>query len=272
MIDPREDQAAGLRRLFRRSPPTVVALYATGRNRAATAVQAAYRIAGQAERVLILDEAAGPQALAGLLDLPVGTDLLSVLGGQVDPVDLLQALPGLVGRVPVSAAALALPLLDEERRVCLVNALHALHRRAGFVLIHSSAESAVDPSPFVFAAPRRLVVAEASRSGATGAYQVIKQLAAAGAGSLHVAVSRAASRAEASAFFSSLDALVRAHVGVPLAWLGEVERDDLARGLGADAAKSSPREPEAAFLRRLAALSGRGLASGSRQQGGAGAA
>jgi len=257
MIDPGEDQAAGLRRLFRRAPPCVVALYATGRHRAHIAVQTAHRIAGQARRVLVLDEAPGADALAQVLQVPAGVDLLSVLGGRIDPAALLQPVPGLLGRVPVSAAALALPLLDDERRECLVGALRSLQRHAGFVLIHAASAAADDPSPFVFAAPRRLVVAEASRSGATEAYRVIKQLAAAGAGSLHVAVSRARSRTEASAFFASLEELVGSHVGVPLAWLGEVERDDLAGGLAGGSAEASPRHAEAAFLRRLSAL-GRG--------------
>lgn len=267
MIDPSEDQAAGLRRLFRRSPPTVVALYATGRNRAGVAVQTAYRLAGKAERVLLLDEAPGESALSAVLDLPPGADLLSVLGGRCDALELVQPIPGLIGRVPVCAAALALPLLDDERRHALVAALRSLHRHAAFVVIHSSCDSADDPSPFIFAAPRRLVVAEASRSGATAAYQVVKRLAAAGAGSLHVAVSRARSRAEATAFFSSLDALVRSHVGVPLAWLGEVERDDIASGLMCDVSESSPREPEAAFLRRLAALGDKRISLQLRKDG-----
>lgn len=256
MIDSHEDQAAGLRRLFRRAPPTVVALYAAGRGRDTMAVRAAYRLAARAERVLILDEARGRQSLAGALGLEPGGDLLSVLGGQVGTADLVQPVPGLIGRVPVSAAALALPLLDEERRMRLIDALRALHRRAGIVVVHASAEEAADPSPFVFAAPRRLLVAETSRSGALEAYAVIKGLAAAGAGSLHVAVSGARTRDEAQAFFDSLEGLVRHHVGVPLAWLGEIERDDLAAGLSAEPAGSAPRESEAAFLRRLAALGG----------------
>lgn len=257
MIDSSEDQAAGLRRLFRRSPPSVVAMYVTGHSRAGVAVQTAYRIAGQSERVLLLDEAAGESALSHILDLPDGPDLLSVLGGQVRAVDLVQTVPGLIGRVPIRAAALALPLLDEERRTHLINTLRSLYRYAAFVLIHSSGDAAEDPSPFIFAAPRRLVIAQASRSGATEAYQVIKRLAAAGAGSIHVAVARARNREDATAFFAGLDKLVQHHVGIPLAWLGEVERDDLARGLRCEAAESSPRESESAFLRRLAAL-GRG--------------
>ncbi len=258
MLDGREDQAAGLRRLFRRAPPVVVALYATGRYRVHHAVRAAHRIAGQADRVLILDEAGGDDGLGSVLGLAPGPDLLQMLDGRLTLAELLQPIPGLMGRVPAAAAALALPLLDNARRACLVEALKVLHRHAGFVLVHAAPDSAADPSPFVHAAPRRLLVAEASAPGATDAYQVIKQLAAAGAGSLHVAVSRARNREEAAAFFASLDALVRRHVGVPLTWLGEVERDDLANGLVRTPPVGGGGEPEAAFLRQLAKLDGSG--------------
>ncbi len=252
MIDPHDDQAAGLRRLFRRAPPVVVAMFATGQHRSATAIEACYRIAGSDGRLLLLDECAGDASLAGVLGQPEGTDLLGVLG-DTDLRELILPMPGLIGRVPVAAAAMALPLLDDGRRAQLVEALSFMHRRAGCVVVNADAEKTDAPSPFVFAAPRRLVVAEASRSGATEAYAAIKGLAASGAGSLHVAVARARDRQDAKAFFATLERLVRAHVGVPLAWVGEVERDDIAAGLGRDAV-SSPREPQAAFLRRLASL------------------
>ncbi|AYH45117.1 flagellar FleN [Azoarcus sp. DN11] len=269
MVAPREDQAAGLRRLFRRTPPTVVALYGTGRRRAQVALQAAHRIAGRSERVLLLDEVRDEGSLAAALGLPAGGDLLSVLGGRSPVRELVQPVPGLLGCVPVAACALALPLLDDARRECLLAALRTLQRPASFILIHAACEGAADPSPFTLAAPRRLVVAEASRSGATDAYQVIKRLAAAGAGSLHVAVCGARGRADAAAFFASLSELVRRHVGVPLAWLGEVERDELAAGLGRSAAEASPRDAEAAFLRRLAAFGDvRAEAGAARRRGG----
>lgn len=252
MIDPHEDQAAGLRRLFRRAPPAVAALYATGRNPAHLALKAAHRIAGVRERVLLLDEAQGDAALGEALGLPEVGDLLGVLGGRLSLRELVQPVPGLLGRVPVGAAALALPLLDDERRMRLVDAVRALVRKASFVLVHASCEGAEDPSPFIFAAPRRLVVAEASRRGATDAYQTIKQLAAAGAGSMHVAVAGARGREDAKAFFASLNALVARHVGVPLAWIGELERDDLAAGLSGAFREASPADTEAAFLRGLA--------------------
>lgn len=256
MLDAREDQAAGLRRLFRRAPPQVVALYGGGRGRTHNAALAAHRIAGQAERVLVLDEAEGDGTLAAALGVGEGPDLLQLLDGRSTLARIVQPVPGLVGRVPVAAAALALPLLDGARRACLVEALRILHRHAGFVLVHASADSAAEPSPFVLAAPRRLVVAEASASGATDAYRTIKSLAAAGAGSVHVAVCRARGRSDAAAFFRSLEGLVRRHVGVPLVWLGELERDDVAAGLR-QPLELSPADAGAAFLRHLGGLAAR---------------
>ena len=92
------------------------------------------------------------------------------------------------------------------------------------------------------------------------AYQTIKGLAAAGAGSVHVAVCRARGRKDAAAFFDSLHTLVRRHVGVPLAWLGELERDDIAAGLR-EPLQTAARDAGAAFLRRVAGM-GRALDAG----------
>jgi flagellar biosynthesis protein FlhG len=67
---------------------------------------------------------------------------------------------------------------------------------------------------------------------------------------VHVAVCRAHGRSDAVAFFRSLEVLVRRHVGVPLAWVGELERDDIAGGLQ-QPLQTSAREAGAAFLRRV---------------------
>ncbi|MCL2590811.1 MAG: flagellar FleN [Betaproteobacteria bacterium] len=254
MIDGREDQAAGLRRLFRHTPPTVVAFYATGRHRARHAVLTAHRIAGQHQKVLLLDEAVGDEALSGVLGLGSGPDLLQMLDGRLTLSDLLQPVVGLFGRIPAAAAALALPLLDKARRACLLEALRVLHHYAEVVLIHAAHDSAKDPSPFVQAAPQRLLVAEASASGASESYCVIKQLASAGAGSMHVAVAQAHDSADARNFFISLQTLVRHHVGVPLLWLGEVERDDLAAGLARTLAPPLAHGASMVFLQRLAGV------------------
>lgn len=251
MIDSREDQAAGLRRLFRGAPPHVSVLYATGRHRASTALDTARRLAGRRSRLLLLDEAGKEAGLHHLLEDAPGVDLLSVLGEGTQLRDLLQPVPGLLGRISIEAAALALPLLDDERRAQLVAALRGIFRPTSAVLIHSSLENAADPSPFVYAAPRHLIVAEASHSGATETFQLITHLAQAGVSSLHVTVARARDAREAQAFFASLNSIVRARIGVPLAWLGRMEHDNLIAGLVRNAASVSQRGAETAFLHRL---------------------
>lgn len=248
MLD-REDQAAGLRRLFRQSPPAVAAVYGSGHQAEGSVLRLAQRLAGVSQAVLLLDE--GREGEAG-----ESLDLLHALDGRVSLSALRRSLGGGVCRVSVAAAAATFSLLDAERRQRLLALLEELHRRAGFVVVRAA--SARRPSPFAWAAPRRVLVAEASGRGATEAYALVKDLAAAGAGNLQVAVAGARGREEAGRFFTSLESLVRRHVGLPLAWLGEMERDDLAASLALPVPSASPREAEWAFLRRLHAWGGEG--------------
>lgn len=253
MIDMYEDQAAGMRRLFRQAPPSVLALYATGHKRRLLALEAATRLAGKSQKVLVLDEA-GPDACLGQeANSQDALDLLHTLDTRYAPSSVVHSIRPRVLRLRTSAAAMALPLLDEARRGRLLEALQVVTRTVGFVLIHSDLHQAGIPSPFVYAAPRRLMVAEATGRGATEAYNAIKQLAGAGAGSLHVLVARARSRGDAWAFFKTLDDLVQRHIGVPLVWLGELERDAIEEGLTQPMNLHPQGELEEAFMRKLAA-------------------
>lgn len=252
-----EDQAAGLRRLFRRAPPAVVALHGTGHHGPQSTLKLAHGLGGGALRVLLLDELGDGGEPLGELPRP---DLLHALDGRVLPADLCQALAPGVDRVAVATTAMALPLLDDTRRARLVRVLESLHRHVGFVLVRSG--HGARPSALVEAAPRQLVLAEASGRGATEAYGAIKRLAAMGASSVMVAVARARSREDAARFFESLEELSRRHVGIPLAWLGELERDDLAEALAMASQGCGPREAGRAFLRRLACLGARPALAG----------
>lgn len=255
MIDRRNDQAAGLRRLFRKSPPLVMVLYASGRQRHQHVLQAARRFSVAAERVLIIDEAQGDASLGRLSGLEEGPDLLQVLDGRTLLAEVLQPLDGLFGRIPAAAAALALPLLDDARRACLLEALRIFHRHVDLVLIHAESSTLAQCSPFVAATARRILLAEASASGASEAYRTVKALSAAGTGSVPVAVGGARGRADARAFYASLNTLVQRHVGVPLAFLGELEHDDLGASLSRlEAAMAAPGH---AFLRTPGIESGR---------------
>lgn len=253
MIDGREDQASGLRRLFRRAPPTVLALFASGRDPLALARRALGELARGAGRTAVLDEGRGSAALGPALNLPDGGDLLHLIDGRTGIDALLgHASPDLC-HLAVSGAALALPLLDDDQRDRIIAGLHRLQRHCRLIVVHGASADVLQPSPFVLAAPTRLMVVEASSRGVTEGYAMIKRLAGAGVGDLGIAVAGARDRDDAHALFSQLDSLVRRRVGLPLRLFGELERDDLGAQIEGAAPVRGDHAAGAAFVRWIRA-------------------
>ena len=249
------DQAAGLRRLFRRTPSAVVALFASGRAPRDLAVQTLVALTEGARRIVAIDEH-GPErgSLLAAFGYPEAGDLLGALQGPFEVSDTMREVAEGLWVVPAAAAALAVPLLDDAQHARLESAIAELQRRADLLAIHTTGD-ARNLTPFARAAGRRLLVVEASGVGARGACQWIKGLAAAGAGSLEIAVSGARDRADATALFASLNDFTTRHVGLPLVWRGEVERDPLADAMTAPLRARHPAEGAQAFIRRLRAWS-----------------
>ena len=216
------DQAAGLRRLFRRTPSAVVALFASGRAPRALALQTLVALTEGARRVVVIDEHAPDEgSLLSAFGFPEGGDLLGALQGQQDVTENMREVADGLWVVPAAATVHAVSLLDEAHHARLEAGITELQRRADLLAIHSVGD-ARSLTPFARAAGRRLLVVEASGVGARGACQWIKGLAVAGAGSLEVAVSGARDRADATALFASLSDFTARHVGLPLVWRGEV--------------------------------------------------
>lgn len=253
MLDGREDQATGLRRLFRRSPPSVVAFFVCGKDARGLAGRAMVAMARGAHRLAVLDEARGEAALAPHFGLPERGDLLNLIDGRTQIDSLVQEVgPGLY-HLTVAGAALALPLLDEDHRERVLDGLHEMQRHCQLILIHGGATDLVQPSPFLLAAPGRLLVVEASARGVNDSFALIRRLAGAGAGDLSIAVTGARDRADARRLFAELEVLVGRRIGLPLRFLGEIERDDIAGLLQEHSPQRREREASAAFMRRLTA-------------------
>ncbi|MCB1906767.1 MAG: flagellar FleN [Rhodocyclaceae bacterium] len=253
MLNGREDQASGLRRLFRRAPPTVVAMYACGRAPRRLAARTLLELAHHAPRVMVLDEGRGEDGLLGDFAEDSRGDLIHLIDGATRIGALVSELAPDLGHLSIAGAAMALPLLDEDRREHLITGLHEAQKLCRLMVVHGAAAGELRPSPFVLAAPSHLLVIEASGSGVTDAFALIRRLAGAGAGDLAVAVAGAGERSEAVALFHQLDALVRRRVGLPLRLIGELGRDDLAARLLEQSPPRREREASAAFLRRLSA-------------------
>ncbi|NTV09438.1 MAG: MinD/ParA family protein [Zoogloea sp.] len=252
MLDGCADQASGLRRIFRRKPPVVVALFATGRTPSSVAMDALASMCGRGRRVIVLDEADGEHSLALSNGLSECGDLLQALDGRVGLETLLRPLSDGLWLLPAHASAVALPWLDETRRQQFEACLNEVQRRADLIVIRAAESDQVPLSPLVRAAFRSLLVVEASGAGARAACSRMRELVRAGAGSLEVAVAGARDRSDASALFASLnDFAGRQAGGLPLAWRGEIERDQLGDVLMAPLGEHSPGVAADAFLRRV---------------------
>jgi flagellar biosynthesis protein FlhG len=233
----------------------VVALFASGRSPGSLAIQTLTALTEGARRVVVIDEHAPEQgSLLAAFGYPDGGDLLATLQGQHDVTETMREVAEGLWVVPAAAAVQAVPLLDDAHHTRLEAGISELQRRADLLAIHTVGD-ARNLTPFARAAGRRLLVVEASGVGARGACQWIKGLAAAGAGSLEVAVSGARDRADATALFASLSDFTSRHVGLPLVWRGEVERDGLAESMTTPLGERHPAEGAGAFIRRLRAWS-----------------
>ena len=85
------DQAAGLRRLFRRTPSAVVALFASGRSPRALAIQTLTALTEGARRVVVIDEHAPEHgSLLAAFGYPDGGDLLATLLCQQDVTETMR--------------------------------------------------------------------------------------------------------------------------------------------------------------------------------------
>lgn len=240
-------------------------MYPCGRSPSRIAARTLLELAHRAPRVLVLDEGRGEAGLLADFSAEPRGDLIHLIDGATRVGTLVNELAPDLAHLAVAGAAMALPLLDEDRREHLITGLHEVQMHCRLMVVHGAATADSRPSPFELASPCHLLVIEASASGVTDALTKIRRLAGAGAGDLAVAVAGAQDRAEAVRLFRQLDALVRRRVGLPLRLIGELGRDDLAARLLEQSPPRREREASSAFLRRLSAWTRGGDMLGRQQ-------
>ncbi len=175
-----DDQAATLRRLFRRHPPQMHSLYIAGRDWAGLAERFMHRVVEIAGAALLADEATSSPTLPEARGAARPADLLLALKpkGARRRIDL--ALPQGWGYLNLKASALAMPLLDKAQRQRLVAAFTAHAHRYDVVVIFGGGGSVADASWWLTAPPRHWLVAEVSGSGWRTALDRARELAALG--------------------------------------------------------------------------------------------
>ncbi len=235
------DQAEGLRRLLVLNQAQVITVVAgkAGVGRTSATINLAAALARSGKDVLVLDENQGPNNLLDRMGLSARHDLLDVAQGKCGLCDVVLAAKGF-GILPTARAMHALAKLDQAGQRRLENALTEASDGADIVLVDAAmpvvgqtdelAGKAVAVSPSLASGGALLVVVEATPSGITESYALIKRLALKDARQqFGIAVNKAGNEQAALTVFENMAKVARRNLSVRLEYLGHIPSDERLR-------------------------------------------
>lgn len=249
-----EDQAAGLRRLFRETPPEVIAAVPCGAQASVwLAHQLRHRQAAGLQ-ILALDEWAASGNLADCLGVSPRFDLLQAVEGHVPLAHCRTAVADGLSLVPVArlsrqlgASRLGGQMSDRVLRQRTTALLASLQKGTDECLIHARPCEIEGMSELALAAPHRLLVVEPQAKSITQAYAALKRWVgdadmSTGAESIAIAVC-GVQTAESKALLVNLHSVAARLLGVSLQGVSSIGEAICIQGDGSTAA---------GFLQRLA--------------------
>lgn len=230
------DQAEGLRRLLVLNQTQVITVVAgkAGVGRTSATINLAAALAGSGKNVLVLDENYGPNNLPGRMGLPAKHDLLDVAQGRCGLCDAVLAARGF-GILPTARAMRALAQLDQEGQRRLEEVLTEASGGVDVVLVDAAmsalgmaeGQAGATVSPSLASGAALLVVVEATPSGITESYALIKRLALKSARQqFGIAVNRAGNAQAALTVFENMAKVTRRNLSARLEYLGYIPSDD----------------------------------------------
>lgn len=214
-----DDQAAGLRRMFRQRPTQVVA-FASGQKSCgltSLVVQTAVTLAEAGQRVLLIDENSGPgRALSNLGINPPG-DLWDSLVGKIPLERVIVSVMANLWAVSAAGTAERLHQDSPEIRGKLDLLMTPMQGGSDFVLIDSHLSARGGLSVLSSTAPHMVVVVGAETASITDSYSLIKRLASErGRDGFQVVITRPQSEDMAHTVFDNLRRTAGKHLGVRL--------------------------------------------------------
>jgi len=240
------DQAEGLRRLLALNQTQVITVVAgkAGVGRTSATLNLAAVLARSGKNVLVLDENHGPNNLLGRMGLTARHDLLDVAQEKCGLCEVVLTANGF-GILPTARAMHALAKLDPVEQQRLEDALTEASDGADVVLVDAAmpvlslpkrpvlgqiegrAGKVVAVSPSLASGAALLVVVEATPSGITESYALIKRLAQKNARQqFGIAVNKAGNEQAAITVFENMAKVARRNLSVRLEYLGYIPPDE----------------------------------------------
>lgn len=224
-----DDQAEGLRRLLVSNQTQVITLVAgkQGVGRTSVTINLAAALTGAGKDVLVLDENPAPNNLADGLGLFARYDLLDVVQGRCQLGDAVLTCHG-YAVLPVARAMRALSKLNLIEQRCLENALSEVSNGVDVMLVDGAmltSSNAVSAS--LASGVRLLVVMDATASGITESYSLIKRLALENARlRFEIVVNKAPNEQVARLVFGNMEKVARSNLAARLEYLGYIPPDE----------------------------------------------
>lgn len=203
------DQATGLRQLFAADAVRVVALLGSQSQSVSAALAVA--LAGQGNKVLLVDEQLCAGTTHPLLDGLLGADIGAVLRGNKSLKEILLSVAGIT-LMPADTECLSHN--SEVARLQLLDSFHALGVGFDFVIIHAAPDIQHHGVGFTLAASEVIVLCDESDHGITVAYRHIKTLTRMGGERHFMMIFRGGNESAAKQLFHKLTSVCRRYLGL----------------------------------------------------------
>lgn len=257
------DQAEGLRRLVVRNQTQVIAVVAgkTGVGRTSATINLAAALAYSGKDVLVLDENHAPDNLLDRLGLYAKHDLLDVARGKCAPSKAVLIAKGF-SVLHTARAMHEFQELDKIEQQHLEDALAEVSCGVDVILVEaampalSKVEGLAAVSSTLASGAALLLVVDATASGITESYALIKRLALENA-RLHfkIVVNKVTDKQAARVVFENMARVARHNLAARLEYLGYIPSDDRlkrATQLGRSVVEAFPTAVSAKFYVELA--------------------
>lgn len=253
-FDARVDQAEGLRRLLKRNHTQVVLLLAgkAGVGRTSTTINLASALAKSGKAVLVLDENPAPNNIPDQLGLHARYDLMDIAQQKCKPGEALLSRHGF-SVLPAARALNSQAQMNRTEQQQLENALAEISGSVDVMLVEAAMpvlmkspgtrqfyqetiarpmltgrhEGTAGVSPGFVSGVVLLVVMDATVSGITDSYALIKRLALdSGCQQFEIVVNRVADQKDAKKVFDNMAKVAWRKLSVRLEYLGCIPRDE----------------------------------------------